>query len=156
MRQVKSISILLALLFIIPSCKNTKNKDSIVIKNDNSSEITFILEMNTRDNIKSDVEDFTQYLSDFIVEREPSTIYGYYISEDGKKVTLIERYNNSLDGIKHGEDFINGPNFENFFKFFEIETFIVLGKASDDFKKFCSENGFVIDYRESIGGYIRK
>ena len=156
MRQVKSISILLALLFIIPSCKNTKNKDSIVIKNANSSEITFILEMNTRDNMKSDVEDFTQYLSDFIVEREPSTIYGYYISEDGKKVTLIERYNNSLDGIKHGEDFINGPNFENFFKFFEIETFIVLGKASDDFKKFCSENGFVIDYRESIGGYIRK
>ena len=156
MRQVKSISILLALLFIIPSCKNTKNKDSIVIKNDNSSEITFILEMNTRDNMKSDVEDFTQYLSDFIVEREPSTIYGYYISDDGKKVTLIERYNNSLDGIKHGEDFINGPNFENFFKFFEIETFIVLGKASDDFKKFCSENGFVIDYRESIGGYIRK
>ena len=156
MRQVKSISILLALLFIIPSCKNVKNKDSIVIKNANSSEITFILEMNTRDNMKSDVEDFTQYLSDFIVEREPSTIYGYYISEDGKKVTLIERYNNSLDGIKHGEDFINGPNFDNFFKFFEIETFIVLGKASDDFKKFCSENGFVIDYRESIGGYIRK
>ena len=69
---------------------------------------------------------------------------------------MIERYNNSLDGIKHGEDFINGPNFENFFKFFEIETFIVLGKASDDFKKFCSENGFEIDYRESIGGYIRK
>ena len=156
MRQVKSISILLALLFAIPSCKNTINKDSIVIKNANSSELTFILEMNTRDNMKSDVEDFTQYLSDFIVEREPSTIYGYYISDDGKKVTLIERYNNSLDGIKHGEDFINGPNFENFFKFFEIETFIVLGKASDDFKKFCSENGFVIDYRESIGGYIRK
>ena len=28
---------------------------------------------------------------------------------------------------------------------FEIETFIVLGKASDEFKKFCSENGFVIE-----------
>ena len=156
MRQVKSISILLALLFAIPSCKNTMNKDSIVIKNANSSELTFILEMNTRDNMKSDVEDFTEYLSDFIVEREPSTIYGYYISEDGNKVTLIERYNNSLDAIKHGEDFINGPNFKKFFEVFEIESFIVLGKASDDFKKFCSENGFVIEYRESIGGYIRK
>lgn len=156
MRQVKSISILLALLFAIPSCKNIIFKDSVVIKNADSNELTFILEMNTKNNLNAEIEDFTQYLSDFIVEREPSTIYGYYLSEDGKKVTLIERYNNSLDGIKHGEDFINGPNFENFFKFFEIETFIVLGKASDEFKRFCSENGFVIDYRESIGGYIRK
>ena len=156
MRAIKSITILITILYTIISCQKTIQKDSIVLKNANSSELTFILEMNTRNNMKSDVEDFTQYLSDFIVEREPSTIYGYYISEDGNKVTLIERYNNSLDAIKHGEDFINGPNFKKFFEVFEIESFIVLGKASDDFKKFCSENGFVIGYRESIGGYIRK
>ena len=156
MRQVKSISILLSLLFIIISCKNIIYKDSIVLKNIDSNELIFILEMNTKNNLKAEVEDFTQYLSDFIAEREPSTIYGYYISEDGNKVTLIGRYSNSLDGIKHGEDFINGQNFDNFFKFFEIESFIVLGKASDEFKKFCSENGFVIEYRESIGGYVRK
>ena len=156
MRAIKSITILITIFFIIISCQKTIQKDSIVLKNANSSELIFILEMNTRDNIKSDVEDFTQYLSDFIVEREPSTIYGYYISEDGNKVTLIERYNNSLDAIKHGEDFINGQNFKKFFEVFEIESFIVLGKASDDFKEFCSENGFVIEYRESIGGYIRK
>ncbi|MEJ6777559.1 MAG: hypothetical protein QNK85_09605 [Crocinitomicaceae bacterium] len=156
MRQVKSISILLVLLFTITSCNDIIHKDSIVIKNSDSNELTFILEMNIKNNLKVEVEDFTQYLSDFIVEREPSIIYGYYVSNDGNKVTLIERYNNSLDGIKHGEDFINGPNFEKFFMFFEIESFIVLGKASDEFKKFCSENGFVIEYRESIGGYIRK
>ena len=153
MRQVKSISILLSLLFIIISCKNIIYKDSIVLKNIDSNELIFILEMNTKNNLKAEVEDFTQYLSDFIAEREPSTIYGYYISEDGNKVTLIGRYSNSLDGIKHGEDFINEQNFD---KFFEIESFIVLGKASDEFKKFCSENGFVIEYRESIGGYVRK
>ena len=156
MRQVKSISILLSLLFIIISCKNIIYKDSIVLKNIDSNELIFILEVNTKNNLKAEVEDFTQYLSDFIAEREPSTIYGYYISEFGNKVTLIGRYSNSLDGIKHGEDFINGQNFDNFFKFFEIESFIVLGKASDEFKKFCSENGFVIEYRESIGGYVRK
>ena len=115
------------------------HKDSIVIKNDDSNELTFILEMNTKNNLKAEVGDFTQYLSDFIVEREPLTIYGYYLSEDGKKATLIEKYNNSLDGIKHGKDFINGPNFENLFKFFEIETFIVLGKTSDEFKNFCTK-----------------
>ena len=156
MREIKSIIFLITILFSIISCQKKIKKDSVLFKNTNSSELIFILEMNTKGNMKADVENFTQYLSDFISEREPSTIYGYYISDDETKVTLIERYNNSLDGIKHGEDFINGPNFKKFFEVFEIESFIVLGKASNDFKKFCSENGFVVEYRESIGGYIRK
>ena len=75
-------------------------KELTVLDNSDSEEVTFILELNTKGNEKKDVEEFTQYLSDFIVEREPSTVYGYYISEDGNKVTLIERYNNSQDGIK--------------------------------------------------------
>jgi len=131
-------------------------KELTVLDNSDSEEVTFILELNTKGNKKEDVEEFTQYLSDFIVEREPSTVYGYYISEDGNKVTLIERYNNSQDGIKHGEDFINGPNFKKFFEIFEIESFITIGNASDEFKKFASDNGFEIEYRESIGGYVRR
>ena len=99
----------------------------IIFFNSDSDEITFILELNTKENPKEDVENFTQYLSDFIVEREPSTVYGYYISEDGKKVTLIERYNNSEDGIQHGKDFINGPNFKKFFEtFFKDPDFSLL------------------------------
>ena len=131
-------------------------KELTVLDNSDSKEVTFILELNTKGNEKEDVEKFTQYLSDFIEEREPSTVYGYYISEDGNKVTLIERYNNSQDGIKHGEDFINGPNFNKFFEIFEIESFITIGNASDEFKRFASENGFEIEYRESIGGYVRR
>ena len=69
---------------------------------------------------------------------------------------LIERYNNSEDGIQHGIDFINGPNFDKFFEMFEIESFITIGNASDEFKEFATENGFVIEYRESIGGYVRR
>ena len=102
------------------------------------------------------VEEFTQYLSDFIVEREPSTVYGYFISDDGKRVTLIERYNNSQDGIQHGIDFINGPNFTKFFEIFEIESFITIGNATEEFKQFALDNGFTIEYRKSIGGYVRR
>ena len=127
-----------------------------VVDNSVSEEITFIIELNTKGNSKTDVEEFTQYLSDFIVQREPSTVYGYYISEDGKKVTLIERYNNSEDGVQHGIDFINGPNFDKFFEMFEIESFITIGNASNEFKEFAVENGFDIEYRESIGGYVRR
>ena len=149
----KLIASLIVLTII--SCEKS-NKNSTVLDNSDSQEITFILELNTKGNLKKNVEEFTQYLSDFIVEREPSTVYGYYISEDGEKVTLIERYKNSRDGIQHGIDFINGPNFKKFFEIFEIESFITLGNASGEFKKFAADNDFIIEYRESIGGYVRK
>ena len=145
----------LFIIFSFFSCEQQKN-ELTVLDNSDSEEITFIIELNTKGNSKDVVENFTQYLSDFIVNREPSTVYGYFISEDGNKVTLIERYNNSEDGIKHGVDFINGPNFDKFFEIFDIESFITIGKASDEFKEFTAENGFVIEYRESIGGYVRR
>ena len=145
----------LFIIFSFFSCEQQKN-NLTVLDNSDSEEITFIIELNTKGNSKDVVENFTQYLSDFIVEREPSTVYGYFISEDGNKVTLIERYNNSEDGIKHGVDFINGPNFDKFFEIFDIESFITIGNASDEFKEFTAENGFVIEYRESIGGYVRR
>ena len=145
----------LFIIFSFFSCEQQKN-ELTVLDNSDSEEITFIIELNTKGNSKDVVENFTQYLSDFIVEREPSTVYGYFISEDGSKVTLIERYNNSEDGIKHGVDFINGPNFDKFFEMFDIESFITIGNASDEFKEFTAENGFVIEYRESIVGYVRR
>lgn len=123
----------LFIIFSFFSCEQQKN-ELTVLDNSDSEEITFIIELNTKGNSKDVVENFTQYLSDFIVEREPSTVYGYFISEDGNKVTLIERYNNSEDGIKHGVDFINGPNFDKFFEMFDIESFITIGNASDEFK----------------------
>ena len=144
------------LFLIFFSCQKPPNKEENVLFNKDSDEIVFILELSTKENSVEDIEDFTQYLSDFIVKREPSTVYGYFISEDGKNVTLIERYNNSEDGIQHGKDFINGTNFEKFFQIFTIKSFITLGNATDEFKEFASENGFEIDYRESIGGYVRK
>ncbi len=163
---MKSFFYFLGTLFFIASCVsvkvtesgNTSNEEKklSVIDDAESEEITFILELKVRSESKAEVEKFTQYLADFIVKREPSTVYGYFISEDGKKVTLIERYNNSEDGIQHGKDFINGPNFEKFFEMFTIESFITIGNASADFKQFASDNGFQIEYRSSIGGYVRR
>lgn len=153
---MKKIICLLLLSSFLLSCQNKSQKKLTTVMNSDSEEITFIIELSTKENSIEDVENFTQYLADFIVEREPSTIYGYYISEDGKKVTLIERYNNSEDGIQHGKDFINGPNFKKFFEIFDIVSFITIGNATDEFKKFTSDNGFVIEYRKSIGGFVRK
>ena len=147
------------MIIFLAGCQNIDietDNELKVLDNSDSEELTFILELNTKNNSPEDVEEFTMYLSDFIVTREPSTVYGYYMSEDGNKVTLIERYNNSQDGIQHGIDFINGPNFDKFFEIFEIEKFITIGSATDEFKDFALTNGFDIEYRESIGGYVRR
>ena len=147
------------MMIFLAGCQNVEidlDGDLKVLDNSDSEELTFILELSTKNNSPEDVEEFTLYLSDFIVTREPSTVYGYYMSEDGNKVTLIERYNNSQDGIQHGIDFINGPNFDKFFEIFEIEKFITIGSATNEFKDFALTNGFDIEYRESIGGYVRR
>ena len=143
--------------FILFGCQGIESTNELsVLDNSDSEEVTFIIELDTKNNNPEVVEEFTQYLSNFIVQREPSSVYGYFISQNGSKVTLIERYNNSKDGIQHGIDFINGPNFDKFFEIFEIEKFIVLGNATEEFKEFTKENGFIIEYRESIGGYVRR
>ena len=59
------------------------------------------------------------------------------------------------DDGKRGS-FINGPNFTKFFEIFEIESFITIGNATEEFKQFASDNGFTIEYRKSIGGYVRR
>ena len=154
---MKKILAAILVLILIANCDTNKSiKELKVLDNSKSKEITFIIELNTKGNQISAVKEFTQYLSDFIVEREPSTVYGYFISDDGKRVTLIERYNNSQDGIQHGKDFINGPNYSNFFEIFEIESFITIGNATQEFKQFALDNGFTIEYRKSIGGYVRR
>ena len=155
--ETKFINKVLITLLTVSLFGCTSSNDELkVIDNNNSEELTFILELDTKGNSIKEVVKFTQYLSEFIVQREPSIVYGYYISEDGQKVTLIERYLNSQDGIQHGIDFINGPNFNRFFEIFEITSFITIGDASDEFKNFALENGFDIEYRESIGGYVRR
>ena len=52
--------------------------------------------------------------------------------------------------LSNTKDFMNGDNFNRFFELFEIENFIVIGGASEKFKKFTSDNGFVIDLENQL------
>ena len=80
---MKKLLFLLSLSMTFIACNNdVKSKELKVLDNSNSSELTFILELNTKNNSRVDVEEFTQYLSNFIVEREPSSVYGYFISKN--------------------------------------------------------------------------
>ena len=65
MNKVVTFFVLIIFMF---SCEiDNTNRELIVLDNSISDEITFILELNTKDNSRGSVEEFTQYLSDFIV-----------------------------------------------------------------------------------------
>ncbi len=124
--------------------------------NSESDEISFIIDLKVNSNSSEDLNEFVNEITENVMKKESFCLeYGYYISEDGTSVTLYEKYENSEGAIKHGQNFINGSFFDRFFNLFTLENFVVTGPATDEFKKFTSDNGFIIDYRESLNGFIR-
>ena len=130
--------------------------ESTVIKNSESDDITFIIDLKVNHDSNEDLNLFVNEITKNVIENEDFCLeYGYYVSEDGTSVTLYEKYIDSESAVKHGQNFISGPFFERFFNLFTLEKFIVTGQASDRFKNFTQENGFVIEYRNSVDGFIR-
>lgn len=144
---------LLNILFV--SCENVGNTNSIN-RNSDLDNITFIIDLKVNEETNEDLDTFIQEITDKVLNTEDFCLeYAYYVSEDRKSVTLYEKYIDSKSGVIHGQNFMSGPFFDRFFNLFTLEKFIVTGPATDEFKKFTSENGFIIEYRESVDGFIR-
>ena len=144
---------LLNILFV--SCENVGNTNSMN-RNSDLDNITFIIDLKVNEETNEDLDTFIQEITNKVLNTEDFCLeYAYYVSEDRKSVTLYEKYIDSKSGVIHGQNFMSGPFFDRFFNLFTLEKFIVTGPATDEFKKFTSENGFVIEYRESVDGFIR-
>jgi len=146
------------ILVILSSCieVNDNNQELLIKKNSESEEITFIIDLKVNSNSSEDLNQLVEEITQNVINTEAFCLeYGYFISDEGTSVTLYEKYEDSDGATKHGQNFIDGPFFDRFFNLFTLEKFIVTGPASDEFKKFTSENGFVIEYRESVDGFIR-
>ena len=144
---------LLNILFV--SCENVGNTNS-VNRNSDLDNIAFIIDLKVNEDTNEDLDTFIQEITDKVLNTEDFCLeYAYYVSEDRKSVTLYEKYIDSKSGVIHGQNFMSGPFFDRFFNLFTLEKFIVTGPATDEFKKFTSENGFIIEYRESVDGFIR-
>ena len=143
--------------FFVLSCANeTEEVSTSLTKNSDSKAITFIIDLAVNADSNEDLTLFSQEITNNVLQTEDFCLeYGYYVSEDGNSVTLYEKYIDSESAIKHGQNFMDGPFFDRFFNLFTLNKFIVTGPASDGFKKFTSENGFVIEYRNSIDGFTR-
>lgn len=146
----------LLVFLLLFSCSQVGNDRELSVKNANSETISFIIDLKVNTDSKENLDIFIQEITDNVLNTEEFCLeYGYYISEDRSSVTLYEKYIDSESGIKHGQNFISGPFFDRFFDLFTLQNFIVTGPASNEFKKFTSDNGFVIEYRESVEGFTR-
>ena len=122
-------------------------------QNNTSQKISFLIEMKINKGKKLDeIKPFLAGLTSFMRNNEPEGYdYGYYISEDGKKVTLIEKYLTSEAAIKHADNFEGGPNMKPFLEMFTLESFIITGNATDQLKDRLKADS--PKYRTPIGGW---
>ena len=142
-------------IILFASCDNSGGNNTLN-RNSELDNITFIIDLKVNEETNEDLDTFIQEITDKVLNTDDFCLeYAYYVSEDRKSVTLYEKYIDSKSGIIHGQNFMSGPFFDRFFNLFTLEKFVVTGPASDEFKKFTSENGFVIEYRESVDGFIR-
>ncbi len=144
-------------IFIV-SCSSVENETSepTFTKNSESKSISFIIDLKVNKESSENLNAFVKEITDNVLKTENfCSEYAYYISEDGASITLYEKYVDSDSAIKHGQNFIASSFFDRFFNLFTLNKFIVTGPASDEFKKFTAENGFIIEYRNSIDGFVR-
>tara|TARA_B000000477_G_scaffold100204_1_gene88475 strand:- start:708 stop:1172 length:465 start_codon:yes stop_codon:yes gene_type:complete len=154
---MKNLKILtFVLIFMSCHVKENANQDKSVTRDSDSDDITFIIDLRVNDNTVENLDEFINQITQHVINTEDFCLeYGYYVSEDNKSVTLYEKYIDSESAVKHGQNFMDGEYFDRFFNLFTLEKFIVTGPASDEFKNFTQENGFVIEYRNSVDGFIR-
>ena len=154
---MKKILYIFLPLLMFSCTKVDENKvDKKIIKDADSDDITFIIDLKVNSNSTENLNVFVNEITKNVINTEDFCLeYGYYVSEDGISVTLYEKYIDSESAVKHGQNFMEGPFFDRFFNLFTLEKFIVTGPASDEFKNFTQENGFIIEYRNSVDGFIR-
>ena len=101
------------------------------------------------------IEEFLDGVVKSVNETEPGTmLYEYYLSEDKKKVSLIEIYKTDADAVIHMKNFLAAPHSGPFLETFEIESFKVMGNSSNELKEIL--NDFTRDHRKLIRGFKRK
>ena len=101
----------------------------------------------------TDVEEFLKRFSKFVRETEPGTYdFGYFISSDGKRVNLVEKYYTSSDFVHHLNNFEKSEYSIEFMRLFTLNKVIIAGDASDELKAKAVAYG--AELRPQIGGWI--
>jgi hypothetical protein len=122
--------------------------------NKNSKKVIGLAELNVNKGFnKEDVEEFLVRFSKFVRDTEPNTYdFGYFISSNGKKVNLIEKYISSADFVYHLNNFEQSDYAKEFLTLFALKKVIIAGDTSDELKSKAKAYG--AELRPQIGGWI--
>lgn len=102
---------------------------------------------------KDDVKEFMKKFTEFVRKTEPNTYdFGYFISANGKRVNLVEKYYDSADFVHHLNNFESSDFAKKFLTIFSLEQVLVVGNSSDALKEKVKDYG--AELRESVGGWI--
>ena len=151
--------IFISIIIFNTSCTKVEDNsdNSSFFEGIQSDKITFIIDLSINENSSENLDNFISEITQNVLDKEDFCLeYAYYLSEDKMKVTLYEKYIDSKGALQHGQNFMESPYFERFFNLFSIEKFVVTGPASDEFKKFASDNEFEIEYQNLTHGFKRK
>ena len=101
----------------------------------------------------TDIEEFLLRFSRFVRKTEPGTYdFGYFISPDGKRVNLVEKYYTSSDFVHHLNNFETSDYSKEFMTLFSLNKVIISGNASDELK--AKAKAYGAELRPQIGGWI--
>ena len=120
-----------------------------------SEPIIFYLDLDIAEGKSAEVNEFVDYLVTTVKKTEPKTMYyKYWISEDQKKVSLMEIYHSNEDALFHMNAFANAPHRDKFLETFLVTNFQVLGDTNDELKS--AMKAYTEDHRTLINGFKRK
>ena len=120
-----------------------------------SEPIIFYLDLDVAEGKSDEVNDFVDYLVSAVKETEPKTMYyKYWISNDKKKVSLMEVYYSNEDALFHMNAFAVAPHRDQFLETFLVTNFQVLGNTNQELKD--AMKAYTEDHRTLINGFQRK
>ena len=120
-----------------------------------SEPIIFYLDLDVAEGKSDEVNDFVDYLVSAVKETEPKTMYyKYWISDDMKKVSLMEVYHSNEDALIHMNAFAEAPHRDQFLETFLVTNFQVLGNTNQELKD--AMKAYTEDHRTLINGFHRK
>tara|TARA_B100001250_G_scaffold161140_1_gene138401 strand:+ start:98 stop:508 length:411 start_codon:yes stop_codon:yes gene_type:complete len=123
-------------------------------------EIIIIAEMEVNIDQLSEVRDFCKFYSLIVMENEPDVHeWKFFLNEEAKTVTLVERYKDSEALINHGVNISIGgileKHFQQFMRIFNFKKIKVLGECSEELIKSHEKIDLNFDYSVCAGGSTR-
>lgn len=122
--------------------------------NNNSKKVLGLAELSVNPGFSSEeIQEFLIRFSRFVRNTEPGTYdFGYFISSDGRKVNLVEKYYTSSDFVHHLNNFENSDYSKEFMTLFSLNKVIISGNASDELQ--AKAKAYGAELRPQIGGWI--